>query len=144
MEYVVLELVLTDLTKYEGSNLPLSIGHRIPRDVYFSRVPPKIWVEGGRIFPLKPTPPNTWKDFRSAEDGIRVVDGPVALGEGTETPYAAHFPVKAWMPEFSPNRSRAVVRVYFPEILHPSYGTYVLLRQDGTWTITRRRFDTYL
>ncbi len=166
---VVLEMVLADLTTYDRPNLPLSIGNRIPRNVYFSRsainstpdaseplTRNEVWatmtdVEQRTVRDAITDISNRHgsdsfaRDFAAKNPAIRIVDKPTERSNvGSKVPYGARFPIQAWPPGYSGDNMYVVVHLYFPEIFHPSYATYVLISEHGKWIIKFRGFVTYL
>jgi hypothetical protein len=49
----------------------------------------------------------------------------------------------AWLPAYSEDAKTALVRVYFGPTPHGATATYLLVRQNGEWTIKWRRTAYY-
>ncbi len=165
----VLEAVLTDLTRNDSDELPLSLIRKTPRDVYF--VPSTMDDAPQPLVPIEHN--DGWqqlqhldrtaideatdslrerhgehsmiKDFDPEHDLIHVIDTPKRIQDaGDDVPYGALYPVQAWLPGYSSDRNCAVVHLFFSEVLHPSYATYVLTKNENGWHIEFRGFITYL
>ena len=163
----IIEIVLSDLTRLKG--VPLSLDRESPRDVYFYPAAMEV-----RPTPLEAINHNDgWQELKhldrsSIEEAVRIVVGRYtrdetvgqftsdhrmihvieerasAVDAEADVPYGEFFPVQAWAPGYSSEGDCAVVCLYFPELYHPSVGTYVLTRLDSGWIIEFRGFITYL
>ena len=52
--------------------------------------------------------------------------------------------VWVYPPGYSPRGSFAVVRLYLPEMLHPSVAVYFLRARGGDWEIVNKKFVTFI
>jgi len=168
VDSTILDLVLSDLRVYQESDCPLSLSRDVPRDIYFSptlidSTPQpkepldhnKLWSEmtdsqgqltqeGIKHIEERHAAGDSFRDFRPTSDAIHVMDAASNIDTtAKDVPYGARFPIQAWAPGYSHDGSCVVVHLYFPEMLHPSYATYVLVSTNGTWMITFRGFITY-
>jgi len=84
------------------------------------------------------------QDFGLKNAAIHMVDKQDGGGiNGAMIPYGARFPVQVCPPGYSGDGRCAVVHLYFTDIFHPSYATYVLVLEREKWTIKYRAFVTY-
>lgn len=169
IDNTILKVVLTDLRTYDENGRPFSLSREIPRDIYFSPEPigtvlqpaeplesndvwskmtetERRWTqEGIRHLEERSALGDSFREFRATSEAIHVVDGPTGIAAAApNVPYSAQFPIRAWAPGYSHDGSCAVLHLFFDEILHPSYATYVLVQTDGTWKIVFRGFITYV
>lgn len=170
IDNAILEVVLTDLRTEEIPGMtPFSLSRETPRDIYFSLKPmdtvlqpakpleaSDVWSkmtesqrqwtqEGIRHLEERSALGDSFREFRATSDAIHVVDGPTGIAAAAkDVPHEALFPVRAWAPGYSHDGSCAVLHLFFDEILHPSYATYVLVQTDGTWKVVFRGFITYV
>lgn len=83
-------------------------------------------------------------DFSMSEFG-RPIDAWVSwLTEPFIDDYQADFPIELTAPGYSKDGRLAVLWMYCPELMHPTFVTYVLERSGNTWRILRVEFTTYL
>jgi hypothetical protein len=165
----ILNLVLADVSTYDGPDCPLSLVPQIPRDIFFLRTPIDWAPDAAK--PLDHN--NTWRtmsdserhstrtaiahllgrhtsdfayrDFHPVRDAIHAMDIPLNLAEIPDAvPYGARFPIQAWSPGYSSDGLCVVVHLHFPELLHPSDATYVLISEPDGWKIKYREFITWV
>jgi hypothetical protein len=165
-DYQVLEMVLRDLITYDGIDKPLSVGPA-PREVFFNPEPyrsglagvleplrrQKIWErmsgqeravaqEAAEHLAKRTDTKDTFKLYRAQDSRIHVSTKRREPDKNAR--YFARYPVQAWAPGYSSDGTYAVVQLFFPELLHPSIGTYVLQKQDEKWKVLFCAFVTYL
>jgi len=162
----ILKLVLEDLSIYDGPYRPLNLGRKVPRDIYFSLQALEPGWTPNALGPLEKEWPNISKserrlirqatdlvadrhrlghvleDFAVTNRAIHVIKTEPD-DAGMNAPSGQRYPIQAWPPGYSEDRSLAVVHLYFSEVLHSSLGTYVLILENGTWKIRYRGFVTY-
>jgi len=164
-----LELVLDDLSIYDGPNLPLNLSPRMPRDIYFSRTaikwPPQVLdlVDDSELWSELNNSDRTllreaathaknryetgfvYQHFQPTNKSIHVIETESGVKSSeTETPIAASFPIQAWPVGYCRNRTCAVVSLHCPELFHPTTAVYVLALTDGKWTIKYRKIVTHV
>lgn len=170
---VLLEVVLEDLSSYEAPNRPHALIKKAPRDIYFlRRVSPyeprtlvplddkDVWsqMDSAMQKDVRHAVADLYKkavadrgrgefeSFRPPADVIHVVDDISALKSSQKrdgAPHRVRLPTFAWRPGYSSDKSTAVVHLYFPEVLHSWYATYVLIRKHERWQVAHRAFVWY-
>jgi hypothetical protein len=50
----------------------------------------------------------------------------------------------AWLPGYSKDRTRTVVRFWYGPTAHGATGTFLLTKEEGAWKVTKRAFAFYL
>ena len=169
IDNAVLELVLSDIRTEEIPGItPFSLPRETPREIYFCPVPtdsvlqPRKPLESNELWSTmtdsesrltqeaikhleeRHAAGDSFHEFQVSSNGIHIIEaapGPYASAE--DVPYGALYPIRAWAPGYSHDGSYVVVHLYFPELFHPSYATYVLMSTNETWTIASRGFITY-
>ena len=165
----IVELVLVDLSTYNGPGRPFSLAPKVSREIYLS-TEPLAWpphaeepLERNSVFDAisssgrqaiydaitdikaRYESGDQVSGFSPMHGMLHVVDSALSIGDATDdTPYSALYPIQAFPPCYSPDGTCAVVHLYVPEIMHPSDVTYVLIAIGGQWTITHRGFVMYL
>ena len=162
----VLSEVLNDLAKYSGSDRPFSLGRKRPRKIYVLAIRPDSPPNPDRALdefkglvgiddehlrhaigqvPVRYDRNENFSPRRLSGKLLRFLVSKPDLNNQSNLPsYMASFPMQLYLPGFSANGEIAVVHLYFPDLMHPSYGTYVLTKDHGDWQIAYREFATYL
>jgi hypothetical protein len=168
IDNTILNLVLSDLRMDKSPDCPLTLSRDVPREIFFSTemidaVPQptkplerdELWShmtesqirltqEGIKNLEERYAAGDSFRDFRSTRDTMHVIDtAPNIDTTANDAPYGARFPIRAWVPGYSQDGSCVVLHLYFPDVLHPSYATYVLMSTNGNWKIAFRGFVTY-
>ncbi len=169
----VVKAVLDDLTMYSsGGDCPLSLDPHTPRVVYVTSAEPPLTLScdnkdesaGFSMAPcvdlsiLNGMPRAVGRKVKQAErDETRNQKNARALFDWqssnarvmvdaprSEDEYQSAYPVSVWSPGYSSDGTIAIVKLWFPEVWHPSSATYVLQSTPRGWAVLASSFRTFL
>jgi hypothetical protein len=158
----VVNAVLTELTTYTGAQQPLSLNRAVPRTIYVTLMPPPglepidnkglmdevLSVESRAMSrKVRQAEKNTRWDRTQPHglEGLHSLNARIVVSVGIESAdYQSKYPISMWPLGYSEDGSIAVVKLWFPEIMHPSAAVFVVEKTSGGWSVRSRAFQTFL
>lgn len=142
----VVQMVVQDLTIIPHSNLtPLSFSRETPRRIEVHVVSSTerpcdfSWTFDELQASMPPEIRAAAAQANKSIDDARVDSSLVSALDSRAEPNVFVYP-----PGYSRRKTIAVVRLFFPEFLHPSIGIYVLQLRGTNWVIVAKKFTTFL